>query len=230
MGNCDAGSGCQAAKGCGLRKEDQARIISETIARLYPTRRFGEISDTARFRAGVPPPVARKVADRATESLSARTYLREGAPEDLCDYLWILCVGREPSLLELREKLAMPEAERIQESYLRVALSSLVRAATIQEVQLRLRRRDGAFELSETTLDGVYDPVLLPRMQKMVALLGEAGIAHLDFGMLQEDAPREPAIDFGDYAERYGAKPSALALLFYPCPPIMTTTAWLDPM
>src|SRR5262249_51414088 len=120
--------------------------------------------------------------------------------------------------------------------YLRVAFSSLMRAATVQEVVMTLRRcpepaGSGAkslesplYELREMTRDGVYDPILLKRFQKLVDVIVQAGVTHIDFGMVCEDAPSEPAIDFGDYAERYGATPSVLALLFYPRPSVSEST------
>jgi len=216
---------------CSRRKGDQADLIVRTLERMYPTRRWGEIDDHARFRAGVPPALAKKLARAATRALSAPTYLREGGEDELCDFIWILCVGRAPCLLEIREgsvPLDLVEEDRIQESYLRVALSSLVRAATIQEVQMSLRRQGGLYQIQERTRDGVYDPILLKRMQKMVDLIVRAGLYHFDFGMLSEDAPAEPVIDFGDYSERYGAPPSAAALLFSPRSPISVSTVVLD--
>jgi hypothetical protein len=226
MGSCDSNGGCKAAQGCSSRKQDQAELIGRAVERLYPTRRWSEIDDVARFRAGVPPAVAKQLSRVAAEVLQARTYFREGDEDDLCDYVYVLCVGREPSLLEWREGTQAESVEegRIQESYLRLALSSVVRAGTIQEVQLHRRRRGDVYELREVTRDGVYDPVLLPRMRKLVDLVVQARITHLDFGMLCEDAPREPVIDFTGYEERYGVPPTTVALLFYPRPPIATTT------
>src|SRR5207244_4284192 len=121
---------------------------------------------------------------------------RAGAEDELCDYVYVLCVGRAPSLLEIREGTAAAPTDKIEESYLRVAFSSLVRAATIQEVRMTLRRRSGVSEVAESTRDGVYDPVLLKRMQKTVDVIVQAGLTHFDFGMLCEDAPKDPVIDF----------------------------------
>jgi len=228
MGDC----GCKSAQSCSGNKLRQATLIAETIARMYPTRRWGEVDDGARLRAGVPAALGQRLARAAARTLGAPAWFRPGAEDELCDWLWILCVGRQPSLLELREGLVPADClieNKIQESYLRVALSSLMPAATMQEVQMRMRRLDdGSLELQERTRDGVFDPLLLKRMQKTVDLLVAAGLSHLDFGMLREDAPAEPAIDFGDYRERYGAAPSAVALLFYPQPAVSITTLLLD--
>ena len=232
MGDC----GCRLKAGCSSRKGTQAELLRDAVTRLYPTRRWPEIDDVARFRAGVPAALGRRLERAAARQLKARVFFREGGVDDLCDFLWILCVGREPSLLEMRERPSVPEADSIHESYLRVALSQVVRAATIQEVQLEARwidrgralPRGESLELVERTRDGVYDPVLLGRMQKMVGLLGQAEIAHLDFGMLCEDAPAEPAIDFGDYREQYGAAPTWVPLLFFPQPPILISSTLLE--
>src|SRR5438552_14358308 len=123
--------GCKSALACGGRKGDQAALISEAITRLYPTLRWGEIDDAARYRAGVPRALGEKMARVAAQALAARTWFREGAEDDLRDYIYVLCVGREPALLDVRDG-GVPEAEKIDESYLRIALSSLLQAATVQ--------------------------------------------------------------------------------------------------
>jgi hypothetical protein len=222
-----ADCGCARAAGCGGRKGEQAELIARTIERMYPTRRWGVLADAERFRAGVPAALTRAIARAASESLQARTFFCEGGEDELCDYVYVLCVGREPCLYELRARGGAPEADKIEEKYLRLACSHLFRAATVQEVAFTLRQRDGVVELREATRDGVYDPVLLRRLQKLVDVVAESGLRYLDFGMLCEDAPQEPVIDFGDYAEQYGTAPSALALLFSPRPAISTATVLL---
>lgn len=218
-----ADCGCKSALACGGRKSDQAQLISDAITRLYPTRKWQEIDDAARYRAGVSPALGEKLARVAARALDARTWYRPGGEDELCDYVYVLCVGREPALLDLRDG-GLPEADKIDESYLRIALSSLMQAATVQEVQMHLRRRGSSFEIREQTRDGVYDPILLKRLQKAVDLIGRAGLTYFDFGMLCEDAPKDPVIDFGAYSELYGAPPTACALLFSPRPPITTST------
>jgi hypothetical protein len=215
--------GCKSALACGGRKGDQAALISDAIKRLYPTLRWGDIDDAARYRAGVSRALGEKLARVLAEVLQARTWYREGGEDELCDYIYVLCVGREPALLDLREG-GVPEADKIDESYLRVALSSLLQAATVQEVQMHLRRRGDSFEIREQTRDGVYDPVLLKRLQKTVDVIQRAQLTYFDFGMLCEDAPREPVVDFAGYTETYGVAPTACALLFSPRPPITTST------
>jgi hypothetical protein len=137
-------------------------------------------------------------------------------------------MGREPSLLEVLDGTAQPEADKVEERYLRVALSSFMRAATVQEVQMTCRLRGGVYELTHRTLDGVYDAILLKRFQRLVDLIVQAGLVHVDFGMLCEDAPKDPAVDFSEYVERYGVPGSAAALLFFASPPIATSTVFLD--
>jgi hypothetical protein len=107
-------------------------------------------------------------------------------------------------------------------------LSSVIRAATIQEVALELRRGAAGLTMTERTRDGVYDPILLKRMQRAVDAIVAAGLEHLDFGMLCEDAPTEPAIDFGDYEMVYGTAPVVGALLFSPRPPRSVATVFLE--
>jgi hypothetical protein len=67
----------------------------------------------------------------------------------------------------------------------------------------------------------VFDPVLLPRFQKLVAVLAEHGIRHLDFGEIAEPPP---GFDPGDYGALYGGEPAVANYLFYPQPCSSITT------
>jgi len=143
--------------------------------------------------------------------------LRPGGPDDLCEFVYVLCVGREPSLLAVREGRALPEMETVRERHLRVAFSTVARAACIQEVALEL---DGDV-LRELPKPGVYDDKLLKRMRAIVDLVEASGIEHLDFGLVD---PPHPDYRAGEYLERYGVEPGIVNFLFYAQPARTVTT------
>jgi hypothetical protein len=208
--------------------------IDQMMARLYPTRRWDERDDEAAFRAGVAPAEGEALAGALAARLKAQAIFRPGATEEYCDYVYVLCLGRPPSLLELREGLVLAgaseaaeaEGPALNELYLRVALSSVARCAGVQEVAMRLERAPGgALVVTEAPRTGVFDPVLLKRFRTLVAVLAEMEIRHLDFGEIVE-----PPADFdpGDYAARYGGAPALANYLFYPQPCSAVTTTVLD--
>jgi hypothetical protein len=178
-------------------------------------------------RAPLPPPPAAR--------LHAATLYLPGGPEETCDYVYILCLGRTPSLVELREaaldagasealRAAIAEGP-VTEVYLRVALSTLAPFAAVQEVVLTatLDPDHGTIALVEAPRAGIFEPGLLKRLQLLVGVLRELNIRHLDFGEITEP----PAgFDPGDYAAEYGGLPGIANYLFYPQPPaaIATTT------
>jgi hypothetical protein len=114
---------------------------------------------------------------------------------------------------------------RIEEKYIRVALSSVARIATTQEVALSLEE-DGALVVREAPRPGVFDPVLLKRVQKVVALLEASDVSHVDFGLLEK-----PLADasHGDYVERYGIEPTLLNFLFQAAPSTTRRMTLLTP-
>ncbi len=216
-------SDCGRKGGCDERKGSQRVVLDEVVARLYPDRTWGRPDDEARFGAGVPRREARRLARAMAELLRAPTFFRAGGADDLCDFVYVLCVGRRPSLVEVRDGLAAADAdgaERIEERYLRVAFSTVARLAAVQEVTMSLA--DGA--LAEAPRAGVFDPVLLDRMRRLVALLEASDVAHIDFGLL--DVPLDGA-DPGAYLDRYGVAPRLANFLFFADPPTTASTTLL---
>lgn len=214
---------CGRKGGCDHRKGEMFAAMDEALARLYPTRRWGERDEAAAFRAGVTA-LGPVLAEELSRRLEAMSLFRPGSPEEYCDFVYVLCFGRTPSLIEVREGTAAPEAGegQIDELYLRVALSSLAPFAAVQQVAMSLRRTDGdELVIAESPRTGVFDPVLLPRFQKLVAVLAELDIRHLDFGEMTQ-AP--PGFDAGDYPDRFGGAPSVANYFFYPQPASAITT------
>ena len=212
--------------------------IDEALSRLYPTQRWVDRDDAVAFRAGIPPAVSETLAQRVAERLKTMTLLKAGGAEEYCDYLYVLCFGRQPTILELREQAIGAEqiwsevAEgRIDELHLRVALSTVAPFAAVQQVALSLTRpnnNEGEMVISEMPRTGVFDAPLLPRMQKLVAVLSELDVRHLDFGDLTQPPP---GFDAGEYAQRYGGEPTLANYFFFPQPSsAITTTVVPRPM
>ncbi len=210
--------------GCDTHKVPQRAMIDEVIARIYPSRTWGRPDDEARFGAGVRHSEALRLSRAISVATKAPTFVREGGDEDLCHFVYILCVGRVPCLLDLRD--SSPEIgrtamgvgeERIRERYLRIALSTVARMATVQEVSIELDRLpSGEVEIRELPRPGVYDGVLLKRMRKVVSLLQASDLMHLDFGLVDKPMPEA---DGAEYVSRYAEAPRVVNYLFYAAPP-----------
>lgn len=216
--------GCSAQGGCESRKDGERELIDQLLGSLYPTRRWGEPDDAARLGRGVPERAGRRLARAASALLKAPAWYRRGDEHELCDWIYVLCVGRQPALYEVREAgaAAPDEGDQLEERYLRVALSSMGPVAAVQEVVFELRRADGL--LHERPRAGVFDPILLARTQALVALLVESTLTYLDFGLV---AAPPAGFDPGDYAARYGQAPGIVNYLFYPQPATAVCTTSL---
>ena len=220
-------SGCDKNEGCETEKGPQRSLIDSTLSLVYPSGVWGQPDDEARFGAGIRPGEVRRLARAISVATKAPAWVRPGGPDDLCNFIYVLCVGREPSLLEVREGRAMldaanepNEAARVRERYLRLALSTVTRAACMQEVAMEL---DGDV-LRELPKPGVYDDKLLKRMRAIVDLVEASGLEHLDFGLVD---PAHPDTKPGDYVERYGVEPAIVNFLFYAQPARTITTTIL---
>ena len=218
---------CGNKGGCDARKHGMFGAIDEALARLYPTRRWTERDEAAAFGAGVTAGEGAALARALASRLKALALHRPGTAEETCDYVYVLCLGRTPSLIERREGLVdrLEDDADVEELYLRVALSTVARFAGVQQVTMRATRdEDGQLVISEAPRTGVFDPVLLKRFQTLVGVLAEHDIRHLDFGEIL--TPPE-GFDPADYAERYGGAPSVANYLFYPHPASAVTTTVL---
>jgi hypothetical protein len=212
-------------EGCETHKAPQRVALDEAIATAYGSARaWGQLDDEACFGAGVRPGEARRLAQALSAATKAPTFVRDGGDEDLCSYIYVLCVGRVPSLLDLRDQRVPADLEgglgegeeRVRERYLRVSLSTIARMATVQEVAIELDRLDdGAAEIRELPRPGVYDPILLKRMRTVVDLLLASDILHVDFGLI--DRPLEGA-DESAYEARFAVRPHLVNFLFFAAP------------
>jgi hypothetical protein len=229
---------CSRSGGCGTRKGKEKELLAELLGAIYPSRRWGEPDDAARFRRGVPEAEGRRFARRASAALKAPTWFRpaDEAEGESCDWVYILCVGRAPGLFSLRNASVAdtPDGDSVRERYLRVALSQMGRIAAVQEISFELDRvdRDGAGDglvLHEKPRDGVYDPILLKRTQRLIELIVASDMDYLDFGLLTKPASRYlEDLDAGDYADRYGQPAATVNYLFYPQPATAVSTTFLS--
>ncbi len=226
---------CQAKTGCSHRKGEMLAAVEATLASLYPTRTWGEPDDLARFEAGVGDDDGQALSEELAVELRAATFFREGECDEYCDYIYVLCVGREPCLVQLRDaQVPIPpelddelnRGQPIREDYLRVCLSQMSRMAAVQEIRMEMARIDGDTFIRELPRPGVFAAHLLSRMQRLVALLPAYDIRHLDFGEIS--AP-PPGFSAGYYASLYGGVPQTCNYLFYPQPSNMHTTTLLLP-
>ncbi len=94
---------CGNKGGCDSRKHEMFGAIDEALARLYPTRRWDERDEAAGFGAGLGAGRGTRWRAPLAARLHAATLYRPGAAEETCDYVYVLCLGRTPSLVELRE-------------------------------------------------------------------------------------------------------------------------------
>jgi hypothetical protein len=196
------------------------------MRRVYPDRTWGRPDDEARFLAGVREGEVRRLAQALSIATRAPTFVRDGGDEDLCRFVYVLCVGRAPALLDVRDRLAPPEGDRVRERYLRIALSTVARVATIQEIAMELDVQGGESVVKELPLPGVYDAHLLKRMRAVVDLLEASDIEHLDFGLI--DVPPSDAQP-GDYLARFGTDPALVNFLFYAAPARTSSITILPP-
>jgi hypothetical protein len=233
----DGCTDCGRKGGCDHRKQGMFEAIDQTLARLYPTARWQERHELGAgqgkgMTAGPEPEPASAFGALLAERLAARLKTLAlhvpGGPEEYCDYVYVLCLGRTPSLLEVREgrtdvrdAFEHDAGEGISELYLRVALSSLVPFAAVQQVSVRGTVTDGLVLVEEAPRTGVFDPVLLPRFKTLVAVLTELGLRHLDFG---EITTAPDGYDPGDYGTRYGGTPTVANYFFFPQPASSITT------
>lgn len=207
-------STCTTGGGCATHKGPQREAIAQALAVVYPAGVWGVLDDEAAFGRGVEPAECRRLAPTLSVAARAPVWFVPGGDGDLCNYVYVLCVGRTPSLVEVRERGASPDAApdpdagTLCETYLRVVFSTIARVASLQECRLELGP-DGV--IVERARPGVYDPVLLRRTRALVAALEAHGLEHLDFGLVDKACELAP----GAYVERFGVAPKIVNYLYY---------------
>ncbi|HEX2690915.1 MAG TPA: hypothetical protein VHN14_30085 [Kofleriaceae bacterium] len=245
--NCKSKTGCDHRKGAMMTSVDQA------LARLYPTRTWGEPDDQQ--SAGLPADELAALADELASTLGAATFVRTGGDDEPCDYIYVLSMGRTPCIIQVRDHGVPVPAEwhalggtddlepwgrgtptdlpamqgggpggSISELYLRLVVSQRARVAAVQQVTVELIRAQAGFLVREQPRAGVYDAPLLSRMQKLVATLPAYELLHVDFG---EIAHAPPGYHAGIWRELFGGEPAIANYLFYTLPTTMIATGFI---
>jgi hypothetical protein len=219
---------CKGKTGCDHRKGSMLAEVDRALAALYPTRTWGEADDRA--QGGLASGELAALADELAGELSAATFIRPGGDDEPCDYIYVLCLGRAPCVVQVRDHGVAPPAEwrtvdAIEEMYLRLVISHRTPFAAVQQVAVNLLGGPGGYLVRERPRAGVYDAPLLHRMQKLVAILPAYDLLHLDFG---EIAHPPPGFHAGSWRELYGAEPSIANYLFYPQPTTMVATTFVE--
>lgn len=219
--NCKSKSGCDDRKGSMMASVDQA------LEQLYPTRTWGEPDDHE--ISGLPPDEVAGLADELAGTLGAATFVRPGGDDEPCDYIYVLCMGRTPCIVQVRDHgVPVPVewygAGSLSELYLRLVISQRARVAAVQQVAIDLVRAPNGFLVREQPRAGVYDAPLLHRLQKLVATLPAYELLHVDFG---EIAHAPPGYHAGAWRELFGGEPAIANYLFYPQPTTMIATGFI---
>jgi hypothetical protein len=222
--NCKSKTGCDHRKGAMMASVDQA------LEQLYPTRTWGEPDDQEVM--GLPVDELAALADELAGTLGAATFVRAGGDDEPCDYIYVLCMGRTPCVVQVRDHGVPAPAEwdaatatgSIHELYLRLVVSQRARVAAVQQVAVELHRTQAGFLAREQPRAGVYDAPLLHRMQKLVATLPAYELLHVDFG---EIAHAPPGYHGGAWRALFGGEPSIANYLFYPQPTTMIATGFI---
>src|SRR5690349_1110708 len=117
MGGCTS---CHAKTGCDHRKGSMMEAVDAALVRLYPTRTWGAPHDAGGGGAATD---AAALADELAGELDAAVFVRAGGPDEHCDFVYVLCVGRPPCAVQVRDADVPPPAEwqgaRLDEHYLR---------------------------------------------------------------------------------------------------------------
>jgi hypothetical protein len=216
--NCGAKTGCDHRKGAMMAEVDRA------LEQLYPTRTWGEPRESD---AGLSTDDLAALAEELAGELNTATFVRPGDDSEPCDYIYVLCMGRAPCVVQVRDHgVPVPDewhtGDAIHELYLRLVISHRTRVAAVQQVAMVLVREGDSYLVRESPRAGVYDAPLLPRMQKLVAVLPAYDLLHVDFG---EIAHAPQGFHPGAWQDLFGGAPSIANYLFYPQPTTMITTS-----
>lgn len=240
---------CKGKAGCDDQKGDMFADLNAALDALYPTKTWGDW-----VREAVSGPLDSEslhgLANELAQELNAAVFVQQNPPSDAleaphCDFIYILCMGRTPCIAEFavaESADAQPAAvspaflagiapgEPVSEMYLRLAISHLAPVAAVQQLAIGATYTDEAWGsglwLSQLTRSGVFDPPLLPRMQKLVTLLPAYGLRHLDFG---EISAALPDYNPGPWADMYAGAPCTANYLFFP-EPVTLASEWSVPL
>src|SRR5690349_16888564 len=133
---------CKSKTGCDHRKTAMIASVDEALAQLYPSRTWGEPDD--REVAGLPADELAALADELASTLGAATFVRTGGDDEPCDYIYVLCMGRAPFIVQDRDHGVPPPDEwsggkQNDEPYLTVWISQRALVPAAQQVAMSVR-------------------------------------------------------------------------------------------
>ena len=100
MGGC---TNCKGKAGCDDHKGQMMGTVDSALADLYPTRTWGEPTTSGRARHARADELARRSPTSWRPSSSAATFVRDGGDDEPCDYIYVLCLGRTPCVVQVRD-------------------------------------------------------------------------------------------------------------------------------
>jgi hypothetical protein len=202
--------------------------VDSALAALYPSRTWGEPDERVALQLRPDATDLDGLAEELAQELRAAVFVQHGDDHEPCDYLYVLCLGRPPCIVQVRDhQVPLPaewaSGEVVSELYLRLCISHRAPMAAMQQLAMDARYQDGALVIRQAPRAGVYDAPLLSRMQRAVAILPAYGLLHVDFG---EIAGPPPDYLPGQWPALYGggSLPTIANYLFFPQPPTMVST------
>jgi len=245
--NCKSKTGCDHRKGAMMASVDQA------LEQLYPTRTWGEPDDHE--VAGLLPDEVAALADELASTLGAATFVRTGGDDEPCDYIYVLCMGRTPCIVQVRDHGVAVPAEwhgaaatgAISELYLRLVVSQRARVAAVQQVAVELVRaptpQGGSSPQGDPAADRSRSARLgpgflvreqpragvydAPLLPRMQKLVATLPAYELLHVDFGEIAHAPPGYHAGTWRELFGGEPSIANYLFYPQPTTMIATGFI---
>ena len=110
MGGC---TNCKGKSGCDDRKGAMMGSVEQALAELYPTRTWGEPNESTSLHSGMPRDELDALAEELAQELNAATFVREGGDDEPCDYIYVLCMGRAPCVVQVRDHGVPAPAELV---------------------------------------------------------------------------------------------------------------------
>lgn len=206
MGTC--GASCGITKSREREREQATRVALRAFADgRRDTPRWWPPAPV--FTAGV----AETLAERLRGALPCRVAVVPPADELAATWVYVVATMAGGTWVELREGLGVAVPEAAEERGLRVGLSALHRAATVQEFTVRAAVEDGAAWVEESRAAGVDDRRLQLFVKASQGLLRAMKITTLDAAFLEG-----PALEGGD---------PLWALLFDGAPMVSRAGEWV---
>src|SRR5262249_6724369 len=130
MGGC---TNCKGKGACDDHKSTMMGSVESALAALYPSHVWGEIDDDATSSDPFAPEDLAGLAEELANELRAATFVRQGSDDEACDYIYVLCMGRAPCIVQVRDhNVPIPDEWRgssgaIEELYLRIVIAQRTR-------------------------------------------------------------------------------------------------------